>query len=140
MDAIPLSELSNIIVHPDQTAKISYVPEPERSWSYYFAKAELSRQQEDWDQVIQLIEEARSLGYEPEDPLEWLTYIEAQALTGNMEAAERLSRDVFRQENGTRRGLCQLWNRLQVQGSIDIEGEPHVDQLVSDFECVQVDG
>jgi hypothetical protein len=140
VDAIPLSDLSNIIVDTDQTAKISFVPEPERTWCYYFAKAELSRQQEDWDQVIQLIEEARSFGYEPEDPLEWLTYIEAQALTSKLEAAERLSRDVFKQENGTRRGLCQLWNRLQVQGSIEIEGEPHIDQMVSELECIQIDG
>jgi hypothetical protein len=43
--------------------------------------------------VIALIDEARSLGYEPEDPLEWLTYIEAQALTGNIETAEKVSPD-----------------------------------------------
>ena len=140
VDAIPLSDLSKIIVDADQTAKIPFVPEPERTWCYYFAKAELSRQQQDWDQVVQLMEEARSFGYEPEDPLEWLIYIEAQALTSNTEAAESLSRDVFRQENATRRGLCELWKRLQAQGSIGIKRESNIDQMLSDFECVQVDG
>jgi hypothetical protein len=115
VDAIPLSDLSNIIVDSNQTAKISFLPEPEHTWCYYFAKAELARQQGNWDRVIDLIDESRSLGYEPEDLFEWLTYIEAKALTGDMETAEKQSRDLLEQENGIRRGLCELWKRVQVQ-------------------------
>ena len=95
VDAIPLSDLSNIIVDPNQAAKPPFLPEPEHTWCYYFAKAELARQQGNWNQVIDLIDEAGSLGYEPEDPLEWLTYIEAQARTGNIEDARTASRDAI---------------------------------------------
>jgi hypothetical protein len=132
-------------VDTDQAARISFLSEPEHTWCYYFAKAELVRQQGDWDQVIHLIDEARSSGYEPEDPFEWLTYIEAQALTGNIEAAEKMSNDVFKQENGIRRGLCELWERAQVQGaavseskgSMGDEEQTRVDQILSDFDCAQ---
>ncbi len=100
VDAIPLSDLSNIIVETNQTAKTTLSCQSlQHTWCYYFAKAELARQKGDWDQVIDLIDEARSLGYKPEDPFEWLTYIEAQALTGNIEGAKKTSEDAFKQEN-----------------------------------------
>lgn len=139
VDAIPLSDLSNILVDMDQTTKIPFLREPEHTWCYYFAKAELARQQGDWAQVIELIEKAISSGYEPEDPFEWLTYIEARALTANIEAAKKLSTDVFKQENGIRRGLCELWKRVQVQSSIDNREETHIRTILSELECTQAD-
>jgi hypothetical protein len=135
VDAIPLSDLSNIIVEENQTARISFLPEPANTWCYYFAKAELARQQGDWDQVIDLIDEATSLGYEPEDPFEWLTYIEAQALTGNLEAARERSVDVFRQENRTRKGLCELWKRVQTAAPAAGEEAVLVNQILSEYQC-----
>jgi hypothetical protein len=137
VDAIPLSDLTNILVDTDQTAKIPFLSEPEHTWCYYFAKAELARQQGNWDQVVKRIDEAISSGYEPEDPFEWLTYIEAQALIGNIEAAEKLSTDVFKQENGVRRGLCELWKRVQILDSMEAGAETQIDQIVSEFECTQ---
>jgi hypothetical protein len=136
VDAIPLSDLSNIIVDANQTAKIPFFPEPKHTWCYYFAKAELAYQQENWSQVVQLIEEARSLGYEPEDPFEWLTYIEAQALTGNIEVSEDLSKTVIKQDNGIRKGLCEVWKRVQLQVSAQSETNTRVNQILSDFQCV----
>ncbi|HLO13966.1 MAG TPA: hypothetical protein VK206_03995, partial [Anaerolineales bacterium] len=106
VDAIPLSDPSNIIVNADQTARLPFLSEPDHRWCYYFAKAELAYQQGNWKKVIDLIDQAKSRGYQPEDPFEWLAYIEAQALTGNIEAAEKLSKDTFKQDNGIRKGLC----------------------------------
>ena len=137
VEAIPLSDLSNIILNAKQTAKIPFLPEPEHTWCYYFAKAELARQQGDWQQVIDLTKEARSLGYGPADAFEWLTYIEAQALTGNIEAAEKLSAEAFKQDNSIRKGLCEVWGRVQVQNQEGIETETRLDQVLSDFQCAQ---
>jgi len=145
VEAIPLSDLSNIIVDADQTAKLPFLSEPDHTWCYYFAKAELARQQGDWNQVIALIDEARSLGYEPEDPYEWLTYIEAQALAENIEAAENLSNDISKQDNGIRKGLCEVWKRVQIAGAALSESkgpaggatETRVDQILSDFQCAR---
>jgi hypothetical protein len=140
VDAIPLSDLSNIIVDDNQTAKISFLSEPDHTWCYYFAKAELARQQSKWDQVINLIDEARSLGYRPEDPFEWLTYIEAQAFTGNIEAAQKTSDDAFEQENRVRRGLCELWKRVQAARPLGDEEASRIDQIVSNYHCAQSEG
>jgi hypothetical protein len=147
VDAIPLSDLSNIIVDADRTAQLPFLHEPEHTWCYYFAKAELARQQGEWERVIALIDEAKALGFEPEDPFEWLTYIEAQALTEDIEAAEKLSQSVFKQDNGIRRGLCEVWKRVQIAGAIlrpeggsqgpaGSEAERRVNEILSDFECI----
>jgi hypothetical protein len=137
VEAIPLSDLSNITVDADRIAKLPFLSEPEHTWCYYFAKAELARQQGDWNQVIQLIDQALSLGYEPEDPLEWLTYIEAQALTGNVETAEKVSNDILKQNNGIQKGLCEVWKRIQATGPAGSETETRLNQILIDFECAR---
>ncbi|RPJ26257.1 MAG: hypothetical protein EHM33_12215 [Chloroflexi bacterium] len=137
VDAIPLSDLSNIIVDADRTARLPFLSEPEHTWCYYFAKAELHHQQGDWDRVIGLIDEARALGYEPEDPFEWLTYIEAQALTGNIEAAEKVSNSAFKQDNGVRKGLCEVWKRVQSKNSAQGEAETRINQVLANFQCTR---
>jgi hypothetical protein len=137
VEAIPLSDLSNILVNADQTAKLPFLSEPEHTWCYYFAKAELARQQGDWQGVIDLMDEARSQGYEPEDPVEWLTYVEAQALTGNLESAEMLSSTVAKKDNTLRRGVCELWKRVHNNRIPDSETKTRVDQILTIFECAQ---
>jgi hypothetical protein len=135
VDAIPLSDLSNILVNTNQMVKPPFLSEPEHTWCYYFVKAELARQQEDWNQVIHFVDEARSLGYEPEDPFELLTYIEAQALTGNLSVAQEVSENVLKQENRIRKGLCEVWKRIQT-ATLRREDVRHIDQILSIFQCV----
>jgi hypothetical protein len=137
VNAIPLSDLSNIIVDTTQTAKPPFLSEPEHTWCYYFARAELARQQDDWHQVITIIDEARSLGYEPEDPFEWLTYIEAQALAGNMNVAQEVSENALEQENKTRKGLCELWKRVEMRDDMGTEKMIRVSQILSNFPCAR---
>jgi hypothetical protein len=135
VNAIPLSDLSNIIVDSNQVVRLPFLSEPNHTWCYYFAKAELASQQGNWNQVIDLIDEAKSLAYAPEDPFEWLTYIEAQAFTGNIELAEELSNDVFKQDNGIRKGLCEVWKRIEIQSPVGGE-QTRINQILSDFQCV----
>lgn len=137
VDAIPLSDTSNILVDRDQTPKLPFLSEPEHTWCYYFAKAELAYQQADWNQVVTLIDKARSLGYEPEDPFEWLTYIEALALTGKIQDAQELSIRVFQQEKGIRKGLCELWNRAKISNIARHAKSTPINQILSDFECIE---
>jgi hypothetical protein len=135
VEAIPLSDPSTIIVDADQTVRLPFLSEPEHTWCYYFSKAELARQQGDWQQVIRLIEEAGRLGYEPEDPFEWLTYIESQALTGNIEKAEKISQNAFKQDDGIRKGLCEVWKHVQAAGTLEREEEMRLGQILSSFQC-----
>ena len=137
VDAIPLSDLSTIIANEDHTPRLPFVREPERTWCYYYAKAELAYQEAEFVKVIALIDEARSLGYEPEDPFEWLTYIEAQAQMGNTPAAQQIARNAFKQDNGIRRGLCEVWKRVQLRGSNAGDLETRLNETLAEFQCTQ---
>jgi hypothetical protein len=137
VDAIPLSDVSNIIVSNTQTVNLPFLSESEHSWCYYYAKAELARQKEDWLQVNALIDEAISLGFQPEDPFEWLTYIEAKAMIGDIEAAEKLSSGAFSQDKGIRDGLCLVWKRIQLQADARSETATRVNQLLSNYRCAR---
>jgi len=136
VNAIPLSDPSRIILDADQTPKLPFLSEPEHTWCYYYAKAELAYQKGDWNHVIDLIDKATLLGYEPEDPFEWLTFIEAQAFMGNIEDAEKRSAEVFAQDQRIRQGLCQLWKRVQDQSPARSE-TARVTQILSEFQCAR---
>jgi len=135
VNAIPLSDPSLIDIDSDETAKLPFLQEPKHTWCYYYAKAELAYQKGDWNQVINLINEATSLGYQPEDPFEWLTFIEAQALIGNLDDAEKLSTEVFAQEKRIRQGLCQLWKRVQDERPARSETEARLSEVLAEFQC-----
>ena len=55
---------------------------PERCWCSYFQKADLARQLGKWDEVAQLGDEARQLGFKPDDPTEWIVFVEGYAQVG----------------------------------------------------------
>lgn len=133
VEAIHLSDPSLILTDIDHTPKLPFLVEPEHDWCYYFAKAELARQQNDWNKAVDLMDEAQSLGFTPEDPSEWLTYIEAQAMTGNLDEAEKLTDDLLRRERRVRRGLCQVWGQVQARGPEG--GEAVARQVLERLEC-----
>src|SRR5688500_301093 len=137
VDAIVLSDLAFINVEANETAKLPFVSEPDHTWCYYYAKAELARQKGDWNQVSSLINEAISLGYQPEDRFEWLTYIEAQAMLGDMNTAEKLSNKILAEDKDIRAGLCELWKRIQLQVDEGSESGTRASQLLSDFRCAR---
>ncbi len=137
VDAIPLSDPSRIVVDSPEVPQLSFLKEPAHTWCYYLDRAELARQKGDWELVIHLIDEATSLGYQPEDALEWLTYIEAQAMMRNIDIAQKVSMDALARDNGVRRGLCQLWKRIQADGRARGETNPRVEQVLSTFQCAR---
>ena len=137
VDAIPLSDPTLIILDKSETARLPFLSEPDHTWCYYYVKAELSRQRGDLNQASELIAEAISLGYAPEDPFEWLTYIESQAMIGNIEAARKLSTDTLAQDKGIREGLCQVWKRIQSQVDAGTEASARVNDAILEFQCAR---
>jgi hypothetical protein len=113
---IPLSNPSRIVPNPATPAVPMFFPEPEHDWCYYFAKADLAQQEREYDKVVSLGNEARELGYAPQDPNEWLVFIEAYGLTGAFKTAEELSHAMLEKDARTRRGVCAVWERIQAQG------------------------
>lgn len=136
VDAIALSNPDLIDLNSAETPRIPFVPEPERTWCYYFAKAELARQQGDWQKAVALYEQAIALGYEAGNPLEWLVFIEAYAMVGDFTAAQQLSETVLAEDARVRQGLCQVWKRVQDSGPARSENQTTATAPLIDFECM----
>jgi hypothetical protein len=132
-NAIPLSNPSLILINAQTPAAPMFFPEPEHGWCYFHAKAELAQQQGDYQAVVSLGEEAASLGLKPEDPNEWLPFIESYALTGNLEKAKALSEQILDENARNRRGVCTVWKQIQAKGPDGSEDQ--IAQLLLSFKC-----
>ncbi|MBI3163765.1 MAG: hypothetical protein HYZ24_03705 [Chloroflexi bacterium] len=64
--------------------------EPERGWCYYYQQADLARQRGDWGRVTTLLDEALTQGYYPNDPLEWIPFMQGYAAQGNVEEMRKM--------------------------------------------------
>ncbi len=131
--AIPLSDVSRIITETANPAVPVFFPEPEHEWCFFFTKAELAQQNKDYEQVVLLGNQAMSLGYKPQDPNEWLVFIEAYALTGDLKTAQDLSMAMLEKDARTRRGVCAVWEQVQARGPAGSEAQ--IDQILLSFDC-----
>jgi len=135
VEAIPFSKENLILPYSDRLATLPFLTEPNHTWCYYYVKAELARHQKEWNQIVRLLNEADSSGYEPKDPFEWLVFIEAYGMTGNIEAAEELSEIAMRSDNRVRKGLCLVWNRIQISSPERDKVNLKIEGILQKYNC-----
>ncbi len=133
--AIPLSNPDLIKLDSTNTPKLPFLPEARHDWCYYYARAELARQTQDWEQVNSLLTEATSFGYQARDPFEWLVFIEAKAMYGDIKDADELSERAFKSDQRTRKGLCQVWKRVQAASPAQGNNQPRIFDILSSYRC-----
>ena len=115
--ALALSNLNRILPDPSAVSVPPSVlgPEPAHRWCYYFEKADLARQQEDWAKVAEIGDEVFTIPYYPDDPSEYLPFVEAYARTGRWPEARDLTRKTADLMPMLRPALCAVWQRVETQ-------------------------
>jgi len=125
LNAIPLSNPSQIQVDAPQPVldETLFGPEPAHGWCYFYTKAELARQQSDWEGVVKLYNQAQKNGFNASMPVENLPFIEAFALTSDIDMAIKLTERTIKEQNTLCPALHTLWDRvLQNENpSVDIK-------------------
>lgn len=112
-DAIALSDPSRILADATPPAlPDSFGAQSEQDWCYFYEQAELARQNGDWSRVARLGKQAFKAGFSPQDAYEWLPFIEADARTGQVQEAGKLSRQALQGSPFLKTGLCELWERV----------------------------
>jgi hypothetical protein len=91
-------------------------PEPEHKWCYYYEKAALAAQQDDWDTVNALRQEAAGLGYKPLQASEYLIFVRGALRTYNWPDARQLSQTARDLSAGTLPALCAAWDEAAAWG------------------------
>ena len=81
------SEIDHVLVNetPHTPPSLIFGPEPSHSWCFYYEQADLARQRGEWGQVLAIGEQAKGQGLEPVDLIEWMPFLQAYAVTGNVE-------------------------------------------------------
>jgi hypothetical protein len=64
---------------------------PKHGWCFYFEGASRASQQGKWSEVAALQDDAGKLGLHPNDQIEWMPFLQAQAYVGNLEQVKELA-------------------------------------------------
>jgi len=141
-EAIPLSDPSRIVAAGSSIASppFQFASQGPLSWCNYFEKAELARQTGDWNLAARLGEEAGQKGLRAGDPSEYMTFIEAYALTGRWDTALSLSRSVFQSNPLLQPGLCSLWTRVRSTTSSSSDTSQKLEELEKTLNCSRLPG
>jgi len=114
-NALGLSNLEQILPIPASNVSLPPVfgAEPAHTWCYYFEKADLARQADDWAQVAKIGDQVFGIPFYPDDLSEYLPFVEAYARTGRWEAARDLTRKTAEQAPILQSALCAIWQRVE---------------------------
>jgi len=115
----PYSETEKILTEEPspKVPETLFGPEPDHGWCYYYEKATLARQRGDWNEVLQLSDEAASKGLKPYDLIEWMPFLQTYALNGRADELAGVLDEIQLDEYVTRQ-VCQKLNSLQTNEEI----------------------
>ncbi|MCJ7568375.1 MAG: hypothetical protein MUO58_12615 [Anaerolineales bacterium] len=90
---VRLSHIGQIEVEAPPSAPPEHIfgTEPEHGWCYYFQRASLEAQRENWDTVADLADQALEAGFKPIDRSEWLPFLKGLVMVGRNEDAELMA-------------------------------------------------
>ena len=104
LDLIKNNEIKNSVFYVKNN--------PDSSWCFYYQKASLAVQNQDWEKAAKLGDIAFSLKDYPNDASERLPFIEAYAMSGEWEKAIALSNQTIQISNLYKPMVCKLWERI----------------------------
>lgn len=89
----PFSETEHILVDetPHAPPVIVFGSEPARGWCFSYQKADLARQKGDWDEVLDIGEQAFEKDLFPRDLIEWMPFLQAYAQAGDIDRLTELA-------------------------------------------------
>lgn len=105
------------------------------NWCYFYEKAELARQRENWQAIAQLWEAATAKNLRPADGREYLPFVVSFAKLDDWKQALTITRAAGKT---TRRGAdiyCQVWGQLENETQSSTEKETALAQFREIFPC-----
>jgi len=108
---------------------------PEKDWCYYYQKADLANQFEEWEETIQFWESATLNGKQPENGFEYLPFIEAFAHSGDWTTAKKMTQTSQKTMQGIDPLLCNIWDKLENSTPSSTIKEDAFASVIQDLGC-----
>ena len=88
----PRSNINNVVLDKQASTPPSSIfgSEPPHVWCYFYEKAELARQQGNWQLVEKLGDDALNQGFYPSDRIEWMPFLQAYAVLDEIDKVHHL--------------------------------------------------
>ena len=135
-DAAHLSTTAPVLDQSVARMPEIYAPEPAHNWCYYFERADLARQMEDWTQVADLGDKAFKLDDYPNDPLERFVFVEGYAHADKWQKALDYSNASYKvSKSYVGPLLCRLWERIERETPASAEKDAAVVEVKTLFVC-----
>lgn len=136
-DTIALSNLD--LIQPEANNTLTEHPEwfggpAENTWCYYFEHADLEYQFGNWESVVSWFEQAQGLGLAPEEPSEWLIYMEGLFMTGAVEDASEFAGEFFFDYPSLNNQVCEMMTRVAASDPA-LSGQAKVEELLKITDC-----
>lgn len=134
----PISDLSRIRIDSADERPVPtqiFGGEPEHTWCYFFEKADLARQNQDWSQVVDLWDQASQNGFAPGNGVEYLPFIEGFALTGDWGKAEQMTNTAEGEARVMAPSLCDTWGRIEGESLPSGERDQTLTRIYTDLQC-----
>ena len=112
-----------------------YGKQDSQTWCYYFEKADLARQYNQWDEVVRLWEESQSAGERADNGFEYIPFIEGYGHQENWEQVRSLTKFAKRITAGLEPSLCSALDRLAVNAPASQERDETIRDLKDDLKC-----
>jgi len=108
----PFSKVEQIdpLADPATPPVAIFGSEPNHSWCYYYQKASLANQAQDWQEIKRLGDEALEQGFRADDWVEWIPFIRGYAYVGDYEKVEELI-PVVKTSTQLRVQACDLFTK-----------------------------
>ncbi len=137
LNAIPLSNPGQIMADapPPVLDEKLFGPEPAHGWCYFYEKAELARQQSDWEGVVKLYNQAKKGGFDVSMPVENLPFIEGFAVTGQTDLALQLTDRTLKAQKDLCPAIYSLWDRVLQHPSTYTLNAPEINERIRQGGC-----
>jgi hypothetical protein len=134
--ALPLSSTERIQAQPDEPLRSHiFGSEIPRNWCYYYQKADLARDQENWPDIMRLWREADSHGYDSPVGVEYSPFIEGAAHTSDWALAYDLSGRALSLGANMQPYVCRTWQRISAETAASPEKVLTLQRVSNDFGC-----
>lgn len=105
------------------------------TWCYTFQKADLARQMSDWEQVMDLWDQAAAKNDHPHNNIEYSPFIEAAAQTGDFGLALELTEKAAFPYYPMRGYLCDTWARVDRRIDLAARQPELLKTVIDQYEC-----
>lgn len=109
--------------------------QPADDWCNIYERADLARQNGDWEQVIRLWKDAQKTGFAPNDNFEYLPFLEAFLHTNQPDQALKLSALAAKSPPSMQPTVCDLWQRVLGESTPGAEMQAAFQQVKQTFAC-----